>query len=191
MHGIVQNYNLIDEGHVRGYSLEKLSEVKICNSASFVGSGSWCTWRRWRQWCWRCRWRSRRDWTSVSSSVQSKSIYDENKRGNSLMLHGTSSRVGALQSGLKFGLTAARVHIRKTKHFTLLHLVVKPWGCIKYGMYGLDGEISSPGWGGLDFGQVVVFLFVRPKMSQLEACVIFIIKKFVLGCKSYDDDESC
>ncbi|KAG5113655.1 hypothetical protein JHK82_036924 [Glycine max] len=35
-------------------------------------------------------------------------------------------RVGALQSGLKFGLTAARVHIRKTKHFTLLHLVVKP-----------------------------------------------------------------
>ena len=175
MHGIVQNYNLIDEGHVRGYSLEKLTEVKICDFASFVGSGSWCTWRRWRQWCWRCRWRSRRDWTSVSSSVQSKSIYDENKRGNSLMLHGISSRVGALQSGLKFGLTAARVHIRKTKHFTLLHLVVKPWGCI---------NIECTDWmvkgGGLDFGQVVEFDFVRPKMYQLEACVILVVKAMMI-----------
>jgi hypothetical protein len=35
-----------------------------------LGSRSWCTRRRWRQWCWRWWWRSRRDWTSMSIGIQ-------------------------------------------------------------------------------------------------------------------------
>lgn len=56
-------------------------------------------------------------------------------------------------------------------------------------MHGLDGEISCPGWSGLDIDQMVEIQFLRPMMSQLEACVISIVKFFCSWfyvCKCYD-----
>lgn len=34
-----------------------------------VGSGSGCSWRRWRKWGWGCRCRPRGDWASVTNNV--------------------------------------------------------------------------------------------------------------------------